>query len=175
MKIIAFGASSSPESINQKLAVYAANQFKNASVEILNIAFAENLPLYSVEAEQKIGVPSSVVSFYEKLTSSDLIIISFAEHNGVYTAVFKNLFDWLSRVKQQCFAEKKMLLMATSTGARGGATVLEIAKNRFPFHGAEIVGTFCLPSFNENFSQEEGISAEFSVEFHKVIKNIELN
>lgn len=175
MKIIAFGASSSPKSINQKLAVYAANQFENASVEVLDIIFAEKLPLYSIEAEQKNGVPELAIRFFEKLQTADLIIISFAEHNGVYTAVFKNLFDWISRVKQQCFADKKMLLMATSPGARGGQTILEIAKNRFPFHGAKVVGTFSLPLFNENFSEEKGITSEHFAEFSQMIERIKLS
>jgi hypothetical protein len=46
-----------------------------------------------------------------------------------------------------------MLLMATSPGARGGATVLDIANGRFQFMGGNIVATFSLPSFNDNFSE----------------------
>jgi NAD(P)H-dependent FMN reductase len=37
MKIIAFGASSSKDSINKQLAAYAAGLFENASVEILDL------------------------------------------------------------------------------------------------------------------------------------------
>ena len=36
-KIIAFGASSSKNSINKQLATYAANQFQNVSIEILDL------------------------------------------------------------------------------------------------------------------------------------------
>ena len=36
-KIIAFGASSSKTSINKQLATYAANLFKNAEVEVLDL------------------------------------------------------------------------------------------------------------------------------------------
>ena len=43
--------------------------------------------------------------------------------------------------------------MATSPGGRGGATVLEIAKGRFPYMGGNIVATFSLPNFNDNFSE----------------------
>jgi NAD(P)H-dependent FMN reductase len=46
-----------------------------------------------------------------------------------------------------------MLLMATSPGARGGATVLEVAKGRFPYMGGNIVADFSFPSFSENFSE----------------------
>lgn len=46
--------------------------------------------------------------------------------------------------------------MATSPGARGGASVLEIAKNALPRYGAIIKATFSLPSFNDNFDVEKG-------------------
>ncbi|HRA74159.1 MAG TPA: NADPH-dependent FMN reductase, partial [Flavobacterium sp.] len=44
----------------------------------------------------------------------------------------------------------------TSPGARGGASVLEIAKNALPRYGAIIKATFSLPSFNDNFDVEKG-------------------
>jgi hypothetical protein len=37
---------------------------------------------------------------------------------------------------------------------------LDIAKNRFPRNGANVVATFSLPSFNDNFDKEKGISNE---------------
>ena len=46
--------------------------------------------------------------------------------------------------------------MATSPGARGGASVLEIAKNNFPRFTADIKAVFSLPSFNDNFDIEKG-------------------
>ena len=35
---------------------------------------------------------------------------------------------------------------------------MEIALKRFPFDGAVIVGSMSLPSFNQNFSDSEGIT-----------------
>jgi len=46
--------------------------------------------------------------------------------------------------------------MAAAPGGRGGASVLEIAKGRFPYMGGNIVADFSLPLFNDNFS-EKGI------------------
>jgi len=46
-----------------------------------------------------------------------------------------------------------MLLMATSPGGRGGATVLQSATTHFPFLGARIIETFSLPSFYDNFKK----------------------
>ena len=44
--------------------------------------------------------------------------------------------------------------MATAPGGRGGLGVLEAAEKRFPLHGGNIVGTFTLPFFNDNFNKE---------------------
>ncbi|TAF32014.1 MAG: NADPH-dependent oxidoreductase [Cytophagales bacterium] len=170
MKIIAFGASSSSTSINKQLAVYAANQLKNQhQVEILDLQDFE-LPLYSIDLEKKIGIPAPALQFQQKLDSADLIIVSLAEHNGSYTAVFKNLFDWISRHKVKCFADKKMILLATSPGGRGGMSVLETAKLRFPSHGAEVIAAFSLPFFSKNFSEQDGITdAELAQKFKHVL------
>ncbi|MUU77254.1 NADPH-dependent FMN reductase [Winogradskyella endarachnes] len=150
--IIAFAGSNSKRSINKQLASYTANLVSNVNVEILDLNDYQ-LPLYSVDFEQDNGLPNVAERFVEMIKKSDGIILSLAEHNGAYTAVFKNLFDWMSRVEQKTFQNKPMLLMATSPGARGGATVLEIAKGRFSYHNAQIVGEFSLPSFYENFSE----------------------
>ena len=155
-KIIAFGGSSSKNSINTQLALYAASLFPNAEVEALDLN-AYDMPVYSVDREQEEGIHPLAHAFYEKLGTADLIVLSLAEHNGAYTAAFKNILDWASRINNKTFQQKPMLLLATSPGARGGATVLEIATNRFPFQGADLRGTFSLPSFFENFDQESGI------------------
>ena len=171
-KIIAFGASSSETSINKQLVTYAANQFENTTVDILDLNDYE-MPIFSIDKEKN-GIPKLAHDFYNKLGTADLIIISFAEHNGVYAAAFKNIFDWTSRVNMKVFQDKAMFLLATSPGPRGGSTVLEIAKNRFPFQGGIIKGSFSLPSFGENFDAEKGITnEELKNEFVKIVNSIE--
>ena len=173
-KIIAFGASSSKNSINKQLATYTANQFKNVSVEILDLNDYE-MPIFSIDKEIENGIPELANDFYTKIGSADLIIISFAEHNGVYSTAFKNIFDWASRINGKTFQEKPMLLLATSTGPRGGTTVLEIAKNRFPFQGGIVKGSFSLPSFNDNFDFEKGITnEELKNELLEIVNSIQL-
>ena len=158
-KIIAFGASSSKASINKQLATFAANQFQNASVEVLDLNDFE-MPIYSIDKEKDNGIPQLAQDFYDKLGTADVIVISFAEHNGAYSTAFKNIFDWTSRINAKTFQEKPVLLLSTSPGPRGGSSVLEIAKNRFPFQGAVVKGSFSLPSFNDNFDDEKGITNE---------------
>ena len=90
-KIVAFGASSSVKSINKKLATYAASLIPNSVSIIINLNDFE-MPIYSIDYERENGIPKKAFRFKEILKDADGIIISFAEHNGVYTAAFKNIF-----------------------------------------------------------------------------------
>jgi chromate reductase len=154
MKIIAFGGSNSQHSINKKLATYAAGLFENAEIEVLDLNDYA-MPLFSVDLEKEIGQHEIAKLFLSKIESADTLVISLAENNGNYSAAFKNLFDWSSRIMKEIFQQKPMLLLATSPGARGGASVLEIANNALPRYGAQIKATFSLPAFNANFDIEQ--------------------
>ncbi|MEL1246564.1 NADPH-dependent FMN reductase [Flavobacterium helocola] len=173
-KIIAFGASSSKSSINKQLATYTANQFQNASIEILDLNDYE-MPVFSVDKQAENGIHPLAQEFYAKIGSADLIIISFAEHNGNFSSAFKNILDWSSRINAKTFQEKPMLLLATSPGARGGSSVLDIATKRFPFQGGIVKGSFSLPSFNDNFDSEKGITnEELKNQLLEIVNSIEL-
>ena len=172
-KIIAFAGSSSRNSINKQLAVYAAHLFENAEVEVLDLNDYE-MPVFSVDKEKEQGIHSLAHDFYAKIGATDLIVLSLAEHNGAYSSAFKNILDWASRINAKTFQEKPMLLLATSPGARGGSTVLDIATKRFPFQGAIVKGSFSLPSFYENFDVVHGIiNPELKNQLLDCIKTIE--
>ncbi|GAB1857997.1 NAD(P)H-dependent oxidoreductase [Flavobacteriaceae bacterium MHTCC 0001] len=150
-KIIAFAGSNSKVSINKQLAIYASALVDNVEVQILDLNDFE-LPMYGIDLENEKGIPENAQKFLNYIKSSDGIILSLAEHNGAYASVFKNLFDWMSRIDGKLWSEKPMLLMAASPGGRGGATVLDVAQGRFPYMGGNIVEVFSLPSFGVNFS-----------------------
>ena len=157
MKVIAFGASSSRTSINKKLATYTANLAATTNsdikVEILDLNDFE-LPIFSQDKEIELGQPEAAKAFFDKLGESDAIIISFAEHNGSYTAAYKNLFDWASRINQKVFQSKPMLLLATSPGPGGAASVLAAAVGSAPYFAGNVKASLSIPSFFENFDLE---------------------
>ncbi len=159
--IIAFAGSNSKESINKQLAIYASTLVENVEVTTLDLNDFE-LPLYGMDYENDNGIPQKAHKFLEIIKSTDGIILSLAEHNGAYATVFKNLFDWMSRIDGKLWSDKPMLLMATSPGARGGATVLEIAKGRFQFMGGNIVTDYSFPSFGDNFSEGKITNSELN-------------
>ncbi len=169
MKIIAFGGSNSKHSINKRLATYASSLFENADVEVLDLNdFA--MPLFSVDLEKEVGQHELAKAFLAKLASADILVVSLAENNNNYSSAFKNLFDWSSRITKEVFQQKPMLLLATSPGSRGGASVLEIARNALPRYGAEVKATFSLPAFNANFDLEQNKIS--NVELDKELKDI---
>lgn len=155
-KILAFGASSSKASINKRLATFAAQQIADAAVNLLDLNDFE-MPIYSIDKEKASGIPKLAHDFKSHIKTCDGIIISFAEHNGAYATAFKNIFDWISRIEKDVWANKPMFLMATSPGGRGGKTVLEIAVNKFKFMNQNTIVSFSLPSFGQNFTDDEGI------------------
>lgn len=172
-KLLAFGASNSSDSINKQLAKYASGLFKNVTVDLVDLNDYE-MPIYSKDREKKDGFPQLAHDFYKKIGDSDFVLISFAENNGNYTTAFKNILDWTSRINSKTFQEKPMLLLATSPGARGGGTVLDIAVKRMPFQGGVVKGSFSLPSFQQNFDSERGTisNEELNTELLKIINSI---
>lgn len=172
MKIIAFAGSNSKNSINKKLAAYVSHLFEGSEVEILDLNDYA-LPVFGVDLEKEIGQPQLAKDFLDKIALADILVVSLAENNGNYSTAFKNIFDWASRQNKEVFQQKNMLLMATSPGGRGGASVLEIAATAFPRYGAIVKNTFSLPSFNDNFDNQGNTIS--NVEFDHQIKEIVRN
>lgn len=171
-KIIAFGASTSKQSINQKLAIAVGTLINDVDLIVIDLNEFE-APLYSVDREQETGFPKVIQKLNTLFAETDGFVISMAEHNGSYSAAFKNTYDWLSRVDKVVWKNKPMLLMATSPGARGGKGVLEAASATFPRMGANLVATFSLPSFHTNFSSESITDPELKKELMDKTKTFE--
>lgn len=171
-KIIALGGSNSKNSINKTLATYVANKIQNVKVNILDLNDFE-LPVYGVDLEKNHGIPENAIKLNNLITSADGLVISLAEHNGSYTSVFKNTIDWLSRIDKKVWKDIPLLLLATSPGARGAATVLQSAKTYFPYMGGNIIADFSLVSFYDNFSKNKISNTELNEELNQKIKILE--
>lgn len=172
-KILAFGASNSKHSINKQLANYTLNQLQGIDKYFIDLNDFE-MPVYGIDKEHETGIPVLAKQFKLLVKDSDGIIISFAEHNGNFSAAFKNVMDWMSRIEGKIWENKKMFVLATSPGTRGGKSVLEIALNTLPHRAADIVAKFSLPSFKNNFSEADGIlDAELKKEFEIQLRAFE--
>ena len=175
-KILVFGASNSKNSINRQLAIFSSTLLDESETTIIDLNDFE-MPIYGIDRENEEGIPQEAYDFRELVEIHDGIIISMAEHNGAYTTIFKNIFDWISRIKGSTWGDKPMLLLGTSPGGRGASSVLEIASKRFPFNGGFVKDTFSLPFFNENFDKatQRVTHEEKLIELTEKVKTFEVN
>ncbi|MFT5357141.1 MAG: chromate reductase [Polyangiales bacterium] len=166
MKILAFGASSSRKSINKALVTHAVARLKaslpDVETEVLDLNDFE-MPLFSVDREAD-ELPDHAARFFRLIGEADGVVISFAEHNGNYTAAYKNLFDWASRIDAKVFQQKPVLALSTSPGKRGGASALGNFLQSAPHVGAELVGSLSVPSFYDVFDTEKGALKDSELE-----------
>lgn len=164
--IIAFAGSNSSKSINYQLVKFTASMVEGYETTLLNMANYP-FPLYSEDYETQKGFSNSMMELRDEIKASEGLIISVNEHNGSPSAFFKNLIDWISRLERKFLEGKKIMLMATSPGARGAIGSLEIVQKLLPRFGGEVVVTFSLPSFHQNFDAGKGIMDETLAEQHK--------
>ncbi len=169
-KIIALAGSTSKESINKQFAHFVADELDEADVLKLDLNDFSP-PLYSIDAEKENGTPKEVVNLSKLIKNADGIVLSLAEHNGNFSAAFKNVFDWVSREDAKVFESTPVFLLSTSPGGRGGATVMNIALDRFPRHGAKIPAQFSLPNFYDNFKNGKLVNEEL---WSQLKENIEV-
>ena len=156
--ILAFAGSNSSTSINFKLVELTTSLVQNHDLQTLNMA-EYPFPMFSEDLEREKGYPDALTGLKDQIAQADGIILSVNEHNGNPSAYFKNLLDWLSRLERNFLEGTKVLLMSTSGGKRGAKGSLSVIESMLPRFGAEIVVTFSLPSFYDNFS-EDGILDE---------------
>jgi NAD(P)H-dependent FMN reductase len=160
MKILSFAATNSQQSINKQLVTHATEILAerigtDAEVEIIDLNDYE-MPIYSIDRENEAGIPAEAHRFFNQVREADVILISFAEHNGSYTAAYKNLYDWASRIDMRVYDNKPVLLLATSPGPGGAGNVLKSAAESLPHFGADVRGHFSLGQFHDHFDLEAG-------------------
>src|SRR5690606_25872175 len=173
-KILAFAGSNSSTSMNHTFVSFAASQVAAHDVKVIKLTDYP-LEMFGEDIEKERGYSVELRMLLQEIKSADGLMISVNEHNGGPSAFFKNVMDWLSRVEYKYLEGKKVLLMSTSDGQRGGASSLEYVKNRIPRHNGEVVESFSFPGFKDNFSiSENKITDEIlSLGFTDVLQNFE--
>ncbi len=93
LKVLAFAASNSRNSINRALVEHASKRLKTeflpeVEIDFLNLADYE-MQIFSIDRERESGIPALAHKFFDRIGSSDMLLVSFAEHNGYVTAAWK--------------------------------------------------------------------------------------
>jgi NAD(P)H-dependent FMN reductase len=175
MRLVAFAASTSRRSINRALIDYAVSLAPTEigvelTVEVLDLLDYE-MPIFSVDREEESGIPQQAHDLFAAIGRADAVLVSFAEHNGFYTAAYKNTFDWLSRIDLKIYQDKPTVFLATSTGSKGGRNALRTAVSSAPFFGNDLKAELSIPSFNDNFDLDAGklTNPELDAELRKAL------
>jgi chromate reductase len=80
----------------------------------------DQIPHYNADVQAK-RIPDAATALGEAIRAADGVIIITPEYNYSVPGVLKNAIDWLSRLEDQPFAGKPVLLQSVSGGALGGA------------------------------------------------------
>lgn len=147
MKVALISGSNRKESINSHL-LRLVEQLNIEEMEFEWIDLNKfEIPMYNQDLEDANGIAEGVLQLNEKMQSYDYMVISTPEHNGLMPAFFKNITDWLSRIERSLLADKKVVVLSTSPGGRGGLSANESAVSQFKKLGANVVGSYAVPSF----------------------------
>lgn len=166
MRIICFGSSNDSQSMSKDLVNYVSCFTQAENVVVLDINQYQ-LPLHSESLERAEGIPEDAYSFYNKVGTAEAYIIGLEEQNGSYSAAFKNLIDWCSRIDTNVFGGKPMVLVSTALGSHGGQRVLEQGASMMTSLSARVVGAQAFPSYLEH-----RISGGYSTDYHKMAKEV---
>jgi chromate reductase len=81
--------------------------------------FAE-FPLYNADMQDSSGIPPAVQTFADAIRAADGVIFNSPEYNFSMPGGLKNAIDWVSRVTNQPFAGKPVVLQSAANGVLGG-------------------------------------------------------
>jgi len=158
MKLLAFAASNSRHSINKALVRVALGRLAShtdaaADATILDIHDFE-MPIYSADRELADGIPWEAREFFSAIGQADAVLVSFAEHNGLVTAAWKNIFDWMSRIDVKVWQGKPLLFLAATPGGRNGAGVLGSQTSSAEYFGGSLVASLGIGRWPDAYNPE---------------------
>lgn len=150
--MLVFVGSNSSKSINEQLtkAVLKEVNVTHTFVDLKTL----DIPLFSEDLEREIKSPQGIVSLKEQINAFEHIFITTNEHNGNLSAFFKNIVDWLSRADKSFLEGKKVFILSTSNGKRGGLGANESLQKMIERFGCKVHESYAFSSFSENFNKE---------------------
>ncbi len=126
--ILFFAGSARKDSINKKLAAYAADMARDAgaaSATVIDLADF-TMPIYDGDAEAESGLPENARKLKKLFVEHDGFFIASPEYNSSFSPLLKNALDWISRPHEEnepslyAFNGKAAAIGAVSPGAMGG-------------------------------------------------------
>ncbi|MBP9791780.1 MAG: NAD(P)H-dependent oxidoreductase [Rickettsiales bacterium] len=168
-KVIMMAGSLRKESANKKLINIAAQSLAKDSYKICFLN-DYNCSLYNADDEESKGIPTEINLFVKEMQHSTHMIFALPEYNSMMPGVFKNFFDWVSRVRPMPWANKKILLISASPSGFGG--MRGFIHNRAPFESCGAVvypKSFFLSDAYNGFNQNGDLKSE---DQNKILSNL---
>ena len=81
--------------------------------------FAE-FPLYNADIQNSSGFPAPVQTLADAIRAADGVIFVSPEYNYSIPGGLKNAIDWVSRLPNQPFANKPVMMISAAAGILGG-------------------------------------------------------
>jgi len=150
--MLALVGSNSSRSINEQLTKSVLKEL-NVTHTFVDLKTLD-IPLFSEDLEREIKSPKGIVSLKDQIEAFEHIFITTNEHNGNLSAFFKNIIDWLSRDDKSFLQGKKIFILSTSNGKRGGLGANESLQKMIERFGCEVYESYAFSSFSENFNKE---------------------
>jgi len=115
----------------------------------------ETFPIYNHDIQSSTGFPAQVNAWADAVRGADALIIVSPEYNWSIPGGLKNAIDWVSRMKEQPFKDKPVLLQSCAGGILGGSRMqyhLRMSLTSVDvvlFGRPEVIITFAAQKFDE--------------------------
>src|SRR5258708_30155122 len=97
--------------------------------------------LYNADVQDASGFPAPTEDLAAAIRAADGVLFVTPEYNWSMPGALKNAIDWLSRMKEQPFKDKRVGIQSASQGPLGGARMQYHWRMSMTFVGAFIFGT----------------------------------
>jgi chromate reductase len=91
-----------------------------ANVKISEAPPFSEFPLYNADVQNSAGFPAPVQTLADAIRVADGVIFVSPEYNYSIPGGLKNAIDWVSRLPNQPFANKPVMMISASAGILGG-------------------------------------------------------
>ena len=120
MSLLILAGSSRKQSLNKKLQQRIA-EVAEADGRACYMYPAEELdaPIYNGDDEQANGVPTNIQKLASALSEATKVVIVTPEYNSSLPALLKNAIDWTTRLEQNPWVGKNVLLAGAAPGRLG--------------------------------------------------------
>ena len=143
-QVLVFAGSTRNDSVNRNLAKIAATQLGEAGIPATLLELRDYpMPLYDGNLEAE-GIPAKVTAFQELMRAHDALVIASPEFNGSFSALLKNVVDWVSlpldvEGPNALFQGKTEDMLSASPGRSGGKRGLRHLRELLEMVGVTVV------------------------------------